>query len=112
MGPTVHFYQSSCDTPKTAIGAPRELVNRINHGDLYTFKTPFSFMAHGKCNFIYTYKKSNEFPCVDFYETHESRKALSVETLRWICAQYQILYCPTNALNYINCRFIKNTLNI
>ena len=23
---------------------------------------------------------------------------------------YQVLYCPTNALNYINCRVIKNTL--
>ena len=25
---------------------------------------------------------------------------------------YQILYCPTNALNYINCRVIKNTLKM
>jgi len=24
----------------------------------------------------------------------------------------QILYCPTDALNYINCRVIKNTLKI
>ena len=24
--------------------------------------------------------------------------------------QYQMFYCPTNALNYINCRVIKNTL--
>ena len=24
----------------------------------------------------------------------------------------QILYCPTNALNYINCRVIKNTLKM
>jgi len=24
--------------------------------------------------------------------------------------QYQILYCPTDALNYINYRIIKNTL--
>jgi len=24
----------------------------------------------------------------------------------------QILYCPTNILNYINCRIIKNTLKI
>jgi len=24
----------------------------------------------------------------------------------------QILYCPTKALNYINCRVIKNTIKI
>ena len=24
----------------------------------------------------------------------------------------QVLYCPTNALNYINCRVIKNTLKM
>jgi len=24
----------------------------------------------------------------------------------------KIPYCPTNALNFINCRFIKNTLKI
>jgi len=24
----------------------------------------------------------------------------------------QILYCPANALNYINCMVIKNTLNM
>ena len=26
--------------------------------------------------------------------------------------QYRILYCPTNALNYINYKVIKNTLKI
>ena len=26
--------------------------------------------------------------------------------------QYQIIYCPNNALNYTNCRVIKNTLKI
>jgi len=26
--------------------------------------------------------------------------------------QYQIFYCPTNTLNYINCRIIKNTLKL
>ena len=25
---------------------------------------------------------------------------------------YQIFYCPTDALNYINCRIIKNTFKL
>ena len=50
--------------------------------------------------------------------THRKIKTVRFKTLLaifMVCTvrhRYQILYCPTDALNYTNCRAIKNTLKI
>ena len=72
MGSTVHFHQSSCDTPKL------QMVHSVNYCTEFIMETFILSKCHvvsrhtGKCNFIYTSKKNPDLPCADFYETHES----------------------------------------
>jgi len=73
-----------------------------------------------KCVLYYCHQVSDQLQLTDISKYQIILCEFSIATLTWcynvvsglLDSVEQILYCPTNAINYINCMVIKNTLKI